>query len=69
MALQAEITPFIEEAGLLAQTGAGDRAAFRQLYARYSAPLFSLAVRLTGNPGEAEEVLQDTFVKIWRSAQ
>ena len=58
----------LEEAGLLAQTGAGDREAFRQLYARYGGPLFSLALRLVGDSGEAEELLQDTFVKIWRSA-
>jgi RNA polymerase sigma-70 factor (ECF subfamily) len=58
----------IEEACLLAQAGVGDRDAFRKLYARYSAPLLSLAVRLVGNNGEAEELLQDTFMKIWRSA-
>lgn len=58
----------IEEACLLAKAGAGDREAFRQLYARYGAPLLSLAVRLVGNVGEAEELLQDAFVKIWRNA-
>jgi RNA polymerase sigma-70 factor (ECF subfamily) len=57
-----------EEARLLAAVGAGDRAAFRQLYAHYSTPLFSLAIRLVGDAGAAEEVLQDTFVKIWRHA-
>jgi RNA polymerase sigma-70 factor, ECF subfamily len=58
----------IEEACLLAQAGAGDREAFRGLYTRYSAPLFSLAVRIVGDSGEAEEILQDSFVKIWRNA-
>lgn len=58
----------IEEACLVARTGAGDRAAFRELYGRYSAPLFSLAVRMLGDAGEAEEAVQDAFVKIWRSA-
>jgi RNA polymerase sigma-70 factor (ECF subfamily) len=57
-----------EETSLLAQTAVGDREAFRLLYARYSAPLLSLAVRIVGNVGEAEELLQDTFVKIWRNA-
>lgn len=56
------------DSGLLARVGVGDRDAFRELYARYSAPLFSLAVRIVGNAGEAEELLQDTFVKIWRHA-
>ena len=58
----------IEEICLLAQVGIGDREAFRLLYARYSAPLFSLAIRLVGDVGEAEEMLQDAFVKIWRHA-
>lgn len=66
--MPASETEILEEIDLLAATGAGDRAAFRQLYARYSAPLFSLALRLVGDAGAAEEVLQDTFVKIWRHA-
>ena len=57
-----------DEAGLLAAVAAGDGAAFRQLYASYSAPLFSLAIRLVGDAGAAEEILQDSFVKIWRHA-
>ncbi len=58
----------LEEIGLLARTGVGDREAFRELYARYSVPLYSLAVRLVGDTGDAEELLQDAFVKIWRNA-
>jgi RNA polymerase sigma-70 factor, ECF subfamily len=58
----------LEESRLLSRAGAGDREAFRLLYARYSAPLFSLAIRLVGNIGEAEELLQDAFMKIWRNA-
>ena len=57
-----------EEIRLLAAVAAGDRPAFRELYARHSAALFALALRLTGDPGAAEEVLQDAFVKIWRHA-
>jgi RNA polymerase sigma-70 factor (ECF subfamily) len=58
----------VEEARLLALMGAGDREAFRELYSRYSRPLYSLAVRLVGDAGEAEEQLQDAFVKIWQNA-
>jgi len=58
----------IEEACLLARMGVGDREAFRELYSRYSAPLFSLAVRMVGDFGQAEELVQDTFLKIWRNA-
>jgi RNA polymerase sigma-70 factor (ECF subfamily) len=58
----------VEESQLLARTGAGDREAFRELYSRYSRPLYSLAVRLIGDAGEAEEQLQDAFLKIWQNA-
>lgn len=57
-----------EEAGLLAHIGRGDREALRVLYGRYSVPLMSLAVRMVGDVGTAEELLQDVFVKIWRYA-
>src|SRR6187402_1207761 len=57
-----------EEIALLAAIAGGGREAFRELYSRYSAPLFSLALRFVGDNGTAEEVLQDTCLKIWRNA-
>jgi RNA polymerase sigma-70 factor (ECF subfamily) len=57
-----------EEVALLTAIAGGDRPALRELYSRYSAPLYTLAVRLVGDSGAAEEILQDTFVKIWRHA-
>ncbi|HZZ19087.1 MAG TPA: RNA polymerase sigma factor [Opitutaceae bacterium] len=68
MATAPESISVHEEADLLSRIAQGDRDAFRDLYARYSAPLFSLAIRLVGNFGESEELLQDAFVKIWRNA-
>jgi len=66
------VTPHSESSAaeviLLSRIGAGDRAAFRELYVLYSAPLFSLAVRLVHDRSAAEELLQDAFVKIWRHA-
>jgi len=56
------------EIALLAAIAGGDRAAFRELYTRYSAPLFSLALRFVSDTGTAEEVLQDACLKIWRHA-
>ena len=46
----------------------GDTAALEELYDRYSDLLYSVAVRIVGNPAEAEEVLQDTWVQAWRKA-
>lgn len=64
----ADSAAILEESNLLARAGGGDREAFRLLYARFSAPLFSLALRIVGDRGEAEEMTQDAFVKIWRNA-
>ncbi len=58
-----------DEIALLAQAGVGDREAFRALYDRYSRPLFSLAVHMVGDGAEAEDLLQETFVKMWRHAR
>lgn len=66
--MPSTVSEVADEVRLLAAVGKGDREAFRDLYSRYSTPLFSLAVRLVGDTGAAEEALQDTFVKIWNHA-
>jgi RNA polymerase sigma-70 factor (ECF subfamily) len=43
-------------------------AALRDLYDRTSSRLFGLAVRVTGNRDFAEDVLQEAFITVWRSA-
>lgn len=55
-------------ADLLARTALGDREAFRALYARTSAKLFGVALRILGNRSEAEDALQDIYIKIWQRA-
>ncbi|MFN8474022.1 MAG: sigma-70 family RNA polymerase sigma factor [Anaerolineae bacterium] len=44
-----------------------ERCACTQLVERYSNQVFSVALRLTGDPDDAEEVLQDTFVNACKS--
>lgn len=46
----------------------GDRAAMADLYRRTSAKLFGICLRLLGSEAEAEEVLQETYVTVWRKA-
>lgn len=58
----------LAEIDLLARIGAGNRDALRELYALHGPALFSLALRMTGSASDAEEIVQDTFVKIWRHA-
>jgi RNA polymerase sigma factor (sigma-70 family) len=57
-----------EDHGLLARVGEGDRQALAELYRRHSHALFQYLLRLTPDTGVAEEILQDTFVAVWRSA-
>ena len=40
-------------------------ARFRDLYERHAASLFRFALTLTGNRAEAEELVADTFVRLW----
>ena len=44
----------------------GDRDAFRVLVERHSRRLFRLAFRMTGNEQDAEEIVQDAFVRAYR---
>ena len=56
------------EAELIRRISAGERGAFDELYSRYSRPLFSYAFKFLRDRMIAEEVLQDAFVKIWRTS-
>ena len=51
------------EAFVLAQARRGNREAFRTLVERHSRAVFRVAFRVTGNEQDAEDVVQDTFVK------
>lgn len=57
------------ESWLIARIAEGDAAAFRELYERFSRPLFAYLAAACGDPPLAEEVLQDTFVAAWRGAR
>src|SRR5215475_7027785 len=55
-------------AGLLARVALRDRDAFRVLYGRTSAKLFGVTLRILGDRAEAEEALQEIYVKVWQRA-
>lgn len=54
---------------LLAKSGLGDRAAFAQLYERTSSHLFGVVLRINRDRAQAEDVLQEVYVNVWRAAQ
>ena len=53
---------------LLNHTGRGDQQAFAELYRRTSSKLFGVCLRMLRERGEAEEVLQETYITVWRRA-
>lgn len=57
-----------ELAAIVRAIAAGDRSAMAQLYQRTSGKLFGICLRLLGNEAEAEDVLQDVYVTVWRKA-
>jgi RNA polymerase sigma-70 factor, ECF subfamily len=57
-----------ELAELLKRSGLGDEAAFARLYDATSARAYGLAVRVVRDPAQAEEVTQEAFLEIWRTA-
>jgi len=54
---------------LMHASAAGDRRAFALLYERTSAKLYGICLRLMGNEPEAQEVLQETYIRIWQKVE
>ena len=51
---------------LLSAIRSGDERAMSELYERYSGIVYSVALRVLGDTGAAEDILQEVFMKIWR---
>jgi RNA polymerase sigma-70 factor (ECF subfamily) len=54
---------------LLARVALGDRAAFATLYRQSRAHLFGIVLRINPDRAQAEDVLQEVYVNIWRAAR
>jgi RNA polymerase sigma-70 factor, ECF subfamily len=55
-----------EAAAVLARARQGDSEAFRALVERHSRSVFRLAFRMTGNEQDAEDVVQESFLRAYR---
>jgi RNA polymerase sigma-70 factor (ECF subfamily) len=53
---------------LLAAVAKGDAAAFEQLYGATRAKLYGVLLRILGRPELADEVMQETYLKVWKMA-
>ncbi len=56
-----------DDGSLLAAIRGGDEAAMAALYDRYSSIIYSVALRVLGETGAAEDVLQEVFLQLWRN--
>src|SRR5918993_2073062 len=59
----------VPAAALLPAVAQGNVSAFEELYDRYASTIYGLLLRILGNPDDAQEVLQEAFVKAWTSAK
>jgi len=55
-------------ATLLSRVAMGDRAAFQRLYNSTASTLLAQVMRIERNQASAEDILQEVYVKVWRSA-
>ncbi len=53
---------------MILQVGLGDRVAFRSLYQATSPKLFGICIRILKDRSEAEDALQEVYIKVWRAA-
>jgi len=56
----------IDEERMIAMCRQGDPAGYRLVYDRYSGPLLRTALRMLGRLEEAEDAVQETFLKLFR---
>ena len=64
--MQAHDTSELQQ--LLLATAQGDHASFAKVYEATSAHLFGVALRMLGNEAAAQDVLQESYVNIWKNA-
>ena len=58
----------LADTDLVAQLAAGSQEALAELYDRYGRLAYSVALRVLGDPGRAEDAVQEAFLRIWSHA-
>ena len=64
--MRPSLTKPYDEASLLALLEQGNQKAFEELYDRFAPNLLAVLMRLVRDEQQAQDLLQDSFVKIWR---
>src|SRR5437868_3776587 len=63
----ADLKAASPDMALVSAIRAGDQSAMAALYDRFSSVVYSVALRVLGETGAAEDVLQDVFLQLWRN--
>jgi RNA polymerase sigma-70 factor (ECF subfamily) len=56
----------VDETTMLTRIGQRDENAMEAVFRRYSGPVYSVALRVLRDTGQAEDVLQEVFLQLWR---
>jgi RNA polymerase sigma-70 factor (ECF subfamily) len=62
---ETEIGP-VDETTVLTRIGQRDESAMEEIFRRYSGPVYSVALRVLRDSGQAEDILQEVFLQLWR---
>jgi RNA polymerase sigma-70 factor, ECF subfamily len=57
----------VDDAATLTRIGQRDENAMEEIFRRYSGPVYSVALRVLHDTGQAEDVLQEVFLQLWRN--
>lgn len=65
----AKDQPQTTDSMLMSRIRAGDEDALAALHDRYASVVYSVALRVLGETTQAEDILQDIFIQLWRNPQ
>ncbi|MCC6484466.1 MAG: sigma-70 family RNA polymerase sigma factor [Armatimonadetes bacterium] len=57
------------EARLIERCKLRDAAAYNELYSLYERKMYNFALRMSGNPDDAEDIVQETFIRVFNAIQ
>jgi RNA polymerase sigma-70 factor (ECF subfamily) len=58
-----------DDSTLLARIRQGDETGMEAIFKRYSGPVYSVALRVLHDSGQAEDVMQEIFLQLWRNPE
>lgn len=64
--IQILLPPHLEDEALVKQSQSGDKVAFEELVKRYEKKIYNLIVRMLNNEEESSDVLQETFLQVYK---